>query len=159
MSGQSGVPLPPHNPDILVDRLPAGTRLFHAHHRRFRPNQFNPGPRPTSRFSFFPSASTGDPVPAFYAGRTEQVAVAETLLHDVPLTGGQLTWTEQETRVMSAVSCSRELSLAQLHGGVLCRLGITARQLTDTEQTEYLQTVRWRQPSTPHAPTSTAWCG
>lgn len=127
---------------MLQEIVKAGTTLFHGHRRAYGATIFNPGPRPAGRFSFFPT-DTGASVPAFYAGLTEKVAVAETFLHDVPLRGGQTTWAEQDLRIISAVRCSRELRLGQLHGAGLRRLGLKPRGLTDTESDEYPRTVRW----------------
>lgn len=127
MSASSEVPAPPNDPDVLQEIVEAGTTLFHGHGRAYGATTFNPGPRPAGRFSFFPT-DTGAPVPAFYAGLTEEVAVAETFLHDVPLRGGQITWAEQELRIISAVRCSRELRLGQLHAAGLRLLELTASE-------------------------------
>jgi hypothetical protein len=137
------VPDPPDAPDLLVETIEAGSTLFHGHRRERDAVAFNPGPRPAGRFSFFEASADGRLVSAFYAGLNEEVAVAETLLHDVPLSGGQITWAEQNLRIISAVQCLRDLQLAQLHGGGLRRLGIKARELTDTGADEYPRTVRW----------------
>lgn len=108
---------PPSDPDVLIEKLDQNVTLFHGHHRRFASTEFNPDPRPAARFSFFTSPATGSVVPTYYGGLTEEVAVAESLLHDVPMTGGQVTFAQRDIRVISAVRCIRPLRLAQLHGG------------------------------------------
>lgn len=143
MTRKSVVPDPPNNPDILVEVIEAGTALFHGHGRKYGCTEFNPGSRPDGRFWFFARAGTSDVVPAFYAGEAEEAAVAETLLHDVPLSGGQITWAQQDLRVISAVTCKRDLRLAQLHSGGLRRLLLKQGQITDTEADEYPRTVMW----------------
>ncbi|MGO4249337.1 RES family NAD+ phosphorylase [Paenarthrobacter sp. RAF54_2] len=77
-------PTTPEPPDPFEPRigvLALGTILHRIHSNRFRPNQFNPGPQGAGRFHFF-----GDPmVPALYLSETREAALAETLLHDVPV--------------------------------------------------------------------------
>lgn len=137
------VPHPPADPDVGVEVLLAGTTVFHGHDRRFGATAFNPGPRPASRFSFFSDPRTGLSVPTFYGGLTEQVAIAESILHDVPLAGGAVTAAQVDQRLVSAVSVRRDLRLAQLHSAGLRRLGLRAQQITDTGPDQYPHTVGW----------------
>lgn len=56
------------------------------------------------------------PVPVLYAADTERAAVAESLLHDIPLSGGYLTWNSYSRVVMGRVRITAELRLADLCG-------------------------------------------
>ena len=82
-------------------------------------------------------------VPVLYAADTEQGALAESLLHDVPTTGGRLTYDAYADSVMGRLAVRRALRLASLRGLGLRRLGVSARELTDTEASEYPRTVAW----------------
>jgi hypothetical protein len=132
-------PPPPDPFDAAEEVLGAGEMLYRVgNHRRPLP-AFNPGFGSGSRFAFF-----GDPVvPVLYAADTETAALAETLLHDVPASGGLLTSDAYTQVVMGRLTITRKLRLASLRGLGLRRLGVEARQLTDTPSSEYPRTVRW----------------
>lgn len=134
---------PPEPFDPALEVLPAGSRLY----RTFAaaPDRhvttFNPGYGGPHRFSFF-----GDPpVPVLYAAQTETAAVCESLLHDVPLTGGRLLPEHYERSVAAALEPTRELRLAAFHGTGLRRLGIEPMQLTSSPARTYRATVAWAQ--------------
>jgi hypothetical protein len=100
---------------------------------------FNPGFGAPTRFAFF-----GDPpVPVFYAAATEEAAVAETLLHDIPVTGGVLAYGRYARTVMARVTVTRPITLAVLHGLGLRKLRVTAAELTASAASTYPHTVRW----------------
>ncbi|MEH0109795.1 RES family NAD+ phosphorylase [Tersicoccus sp. MR15.9] len=121
--------------------LPAGSGLFRVHTNTRRATRFNDGHGAPTRFAFF-----GDPVvPVLYAGSTEDVAVSETLLHDVPLAGGALLPHAYERTVMSRVVPARPLRLAKFRGTGLRALGAEAADISDTEADAYPDTVRWAQ--------------
>src|SRR4051812_26087696 len=77
------VPAPPADPASLnpkIEQWPVGTVLYRGHEFGPYGRRFNPrfgGPR---RFSFFQD-KTGKNVPVLYAGKTIDVAIAETLFH------------------------------------------------------------------------------
>lgn len=127
----------PFDPEIIT--LPAGETLYRVHSRKRPGAQFNPGIGAPTRFAFF-----GDPaVPALYAAQTKQSALAESLLHDVPMLGGQLTPRIYRDKRMSVLNSVRELRLASLMGLGLRRLGVTAEQVTTTAAAHYSRTVLW----------------
>ena len=137
--GRSTVPEPPDPFEPLIETWPAGTGLYRVHSDRGEANAFNTGPKPQTRFAFF-----GDPeVPVLYAGATEVTAVAETILHDVPLTGGRVEAPAYLSRQSACLWPRRDLRLAQFHSGGLMRLGIEALNLTDTAASQYDRTVTW----------------
>ena len=145
--GRFTVPVPPEPFEPLIETWPAGTNLYRVHSDRGEANAFNIGPKPRTRFAFF-----GDPeVPVLYAGATEVTAVAETILHDVPLTGGRVESPAYLSRQSTCLRPRRDLRLAQFHSGGLRRLGIEARNLTDTAASQYDRTVAWAQAA--HAST------
>lgn len=104
-------------------------------------NEFNPGKGKQTRFAFF-----GDPlVPVLYAAGGEESAVAETLLHDVPISGGALRPDDYLDKVMGRLTVQRRLRLVSFMGmGTGLRaLGVDAADLTMTESDRYAETVEW----------------
>lgn len=134
------IPDPPNPFDPQTATLDAGTplyRVFSAAARRSAVS-FNPGLGAPTRFAFF-----GDPViPVLYAAATEQAAVAETLLHDIPAGGGVLPYDGYARTVMARLTVTRPLTVGVLHGLGLRRLGVTA-ELTAGDASGYPRTVRW----------------
>lgn len=133
------VPTPPDQFEADTDRLRRGTRLYRIGSNRRPIDQFNPGFGSATRFAFF-----GDPVIAvLYAAETPESALAESLLHDIPAAGGNLLFDAYAQSIMGRLIVSRELRLANLRGLGLRPLGVEARQLTDTDASEYPRTVAW----------------
>lgn len=133
------VPDSPHPFDAEEILLAAGEELFRVHDKKRPGNQFNPGFGSATRFAFF-----GDPIiPVLYAASTEQAAIADSLLHDVPLQGGDLQPSLYNSRCMSILTTNRELRLASLQGLGLRRLGVSAAQVTATSAVEYERTALW----------------
>lgn len=130
-------PPTPFTPQTFV--LHAGSTLSRVHTNVRGPQAFNPGPRGGARFSFFGEP----PVPVLYAAETDEAAVAETLLREVPVAGGQLTPDDYKRTVLSRVTTGRDLRLAAFFGMGLRTLGVIATQLTDTPATNYPQTRKW----------------
>ncbi|MCW2133406.1 RES family NAD+ phosphorylase [Arthrobacter sp. VKM Ac-2550] len=142
MTAKPGLVVTPEPPDPFVPHavsLPAGTVLYRVHSNRFGSTDFNPGPKGPGRFHFF-----GFPtVPVLYAASTEIAAVAETLLRDIPLSGGNLLYPVYGDRVLSALYLLEDMNLAAFSGMGLRVLGVEARQLTDTPGENYPQTRKW----------------
>ncbi|MGO3153371.1 MAG: RES family NAD+ phosphorylase [Galactobacter sp.] len=105
---------------------------------------FNPGLGAPSRFAFFHDEA-GVVVPALYAAQTENAAVCESLLHDIPLSGGALLPSDYEGRALGSFHTDRPVNLAELRGTGLRQLGVEARDLTDTAPSAYGATVAWAQ--------------
>lgn len=102
-------------------------------------NQFNPGFGPRTRFAFF-----GNPkVPVLYAADTEEGAVCETLLHDIPLGGGDLRPDDYADKVMARLTTVRPLQLASFMGIGLRMLGVDASEITATAASHYGEIVLW----------------
>lgn len=134
-----GSPPTPFAPRTTV--LETGTqlyRVFTAAEGRGA-TTFNPGFGGPTRF-----ASFGDPtVPVLYAAATEEAAVAETLLHDIPASGGVLPYDRYARTVMARLTVTRPITLGVLHGLGLRTLRVTAAELTASDASTYPDTVRW----------------
>lgn len=133
------VPDPPVPFHPATINLAAGTGIFRVLSNRRGAVEFNPGMGGPTRFAFF-----GDPkVPVLYAAQTPEAAVCETLLHDIPIEGGYLRPRAYQDKVGAKLTTTRRLKLASFHGDGLRTLKTRATQLTDTNASEYPQTVKW----------------
>lgn len=141
MSGLESVTPDPPSPFLPLDfRVPEGTLMHRVYPNGYASNEFNPGPNGAGRFSFF-----GDPqVSVLYCAESEEAAVAETLLRNVPIKGGSLQHRVYRDRVMAGLVTTRDLSLASFMGPGLRALQVDAYELTDTPgETNYPQTRKW----------------
>lgn len=135
------VAIPPRPFTAKEYTLRAGEAVYRVFSSRSgRPgNSFNPGVGRPTRFAFF-----GDPVvPVLYAAATGEAAVCETLLHDVPVSGGMLTHDDYGDKVMGRLRVERNLKLAAFMGTGLRALQVEARDVTATSASHYDKTVLW----------------
>jgi hypothetical protein len=131
---------PPVPFDPATATLSAGQLLYRVQSATRTATDFNPGFGSPTRFGFF-----GNPVvPILYAAETEDAAIAETLLHDVPAAGGLLPYDQYASKVLVRLELTRSLRVAVLHGTGLRRLKVTA-ELTSGPASDYRSTVRWAQ--------------
>jgi RES domain len=138
-AGHTETPEPPSPFKPQEIRLAAGTRIHRVYDNRFEATQFNPGPKGGGRFHFF-----GNPqVPVLYTAETQEAAVAETLLRNIPVTGGLLAYGDYKSKVMASLTIRREIRLASFLGTGLRALRVEARQLTDTAGESYPKTRKW----------------
>lgn len=143
MTGRT-VPDPPSPFDPLWETLPEGSRTFRVH-EPCRPDgtsndgsAFNPGYGSRLRWSFF-----GDPaVPVHYSAASPEAAVHESILHDA-VPGAHLPRATWRRKVLTPLRTTRDLRLVQLHSEGLRRLGVHARDLTDTDADQYAFTASW----------------
>ncbi len=133
------VPDPVFPLDAIGINLLAGQELFRVHSSSRNTHQFKPGYGAPTRFAFFGSP----PVPVLYAAETTDAAIAESLLHDVPLQGGTLVPKLYRNKRMSRLLVQRELHLASFMGNGLRRLGLAAEQVTSTSAFHYDCTALW----------------
>ena len=132
-------PAPPEPFEAQELTLGAGSAIYRVAGSSRPANEFNPGIGAPTRFAFF-----GDPpVPALYAAQSEVAAVCETMLHDIPATGGSLLPHAYRTRLAAKLTVALDLRLASLMGTGLRTLRIEARDITDSDPTTYPETVRW----------------
>jgi hypothetical protein len=130
---------PPVPFDPATATLPAGHRLYRVLSATRTATDFNPGFGSPTRFGFF-----GKPtVPIMYAAETEDAAVAETLLHDIPVEGGLLPYDQYASKVLVRLELTKSLRVAVLYGTGLRRLKVTAADLTASPASSYRSTVRW----------------
>lgn len=123
--------------------MPAGTPVYRVYRSRRTATEFNPNHPGAARGRFSPF---GDPpVPSLYAAGGESSAVAESLFHDVPLTGGLLRPGAYLSAVMGLIRPTRDLTLAALHGFSSRHLGVDTTVVRSAEPAEYAATVRWGQ--------------
>ncbi len=135
-------------PDYSTD-WPHGGPLYRVHQRRFDADSFNPNDKPAYRFSpIYRDIDEPDPtdvVPAWYAGSSVECAVAEALLHDIPMSGGSLAAGVFQNRLVSSVQVLRPLRLVGLDTGGLRKLGLDTKEVTDTEADGYPKTEAFAQ--------------
>ncbi|MGE2833338.1 RES family NAD+ phosphorylase [Mycobacterium sp. SMC-4] len=134
-------PPTPFNPRTAT--LDAGTRLYRVFTaaKGRSATTFNPGFGSPTRFAFFGSP----PIPVLYAAETQEAAVAETLLHDVPVDGGVLPYDAYARTVMARLEVARPITVGVLHGLGLRKLKVTAVDLTASSAASYADTVSWAQ--------------
>ncbi|MDO4683074.1 MAG: RES family NAD+ phosphorylase [Lautropia sp.] len=124
--------------------LSAGTTLHRVHLGRYGATQFNPGIQGNARFSPIHN-DRGEPVPTLYAGATLACALMETVFHDVPFAPGFRSLDRQklEAQMHATLRVQQDLTLIDLSSIALRRLGISRKQLIDTEKEAYPTTRRW----------------
>ena len=137
------VPHPPHPCAPAIETLQTGSALYRVHGNSRGPTEFNDSGLGSTRFAFFADRHSGVTVPVLYGAETETASIAESLLHDIPVTGGTLPAGVYRSRVMNRIVSVRPFRLARFHGMGLRRLRVDAAQLTDTDRSEYARTVRW----------------
>jgi hypothetical protein len=120
-----------------------GRPFVRCHDVRFGATEFNPGVG-AGRFHPFEDAR-GRAVPVLYAASDLDGALSETFFHDVPIRGPG-KWVEKfalESLVVSTLLCDRDLSLAQLYGFGLSRIGVSRRELIESGSEECAATAAW----------------
>lgn len=130
-------PPTPFDPATVI--LPTGQLLYRVLSATRAATDFNPGIGSPTRFGFFGEP----PVPILYAADGEDAAIAETLLHDIPVDGGTLPYDKYAGTVLVRLKTTRDLRLAVLHGLGLRRLKVTAAELTAGPASSYADTVHW----------------
>lgn len=136
---------PPRIPvDPLWEVLEASSRLFRVHEPQFpdgtahHGTAFNPGHGGPLRWSFF-----GDPViPVHYSAASPEAAVYESVLHDA-VPGAHVPRQAWIGKVLTPLRTRRDLRLVQFHSEGLRRVGLRARDLTNTDADQYPFTVAW----------------
>jgi len=113
----STTPAPSATLHATLTELAEGQALHRVHQDQYRADQFNPGTRGNARFSTIQD-DQGQPIPTLYGGTTMDCALMETVFHDVPHTAGFKSFDKG-------------------------KLGITRKQLIDTEKDQYPATRKW----------------
>lgn len=137
-------PAPPATLAVTFTALGIGQVLHRVHQDRYGADQFNPGKQGNARFSPIQD-DQGQPIPALYGGTTLDCALMETVFHDVPHTAGfkSLDKGKLAGQVHSTLEVVQPLQLIDLSSVSLRKLGITRKQLIDTEKDQYPAIRRW----------------
>lgn len=145
-------PRVPEPPDFTVRKprlfsWPTGMLLHRVFDAKRAPTSFHPGMSPPeikTRFAFF-ARSDGRTVGVAYGAESEEAAICETVFHDVPLRSGprQVLASRLSPLALAALRPLRDLSLVELLGSGLTRLGVRADHLTATGPNVYGKTVAW----------------
>jgi len=129
--------------DPLIETWRRGRSFVRCHDLRFAPRTFNPG---FGLGRFHPLRDlAGHPVPTMYAADQVEGALSETVFHDIPVRGPlkSIPLWRLAPLGLSSLSPLRALTLAQLYGLGLPRLGLTREELIASPAEEYPQTVLW----------------
>lgn len=142
----SDLPVPdPAALDPLTQTWPQGRQIVRCHDSRFGATEFNPG---FGRGRFHPfQERTGRGVPTLYGASSLEGAFSETLFHAVSVRGPEriVRRGSLKTMLVSTLAPARNLTLVQLHGYGLRRLGISRAELIDADSDRYGETVLWAQ--------------
>ena len=137
-------PTPPALLHVTLTELHAGQILHRVHQTRYQATQFNPGVHGNARFSPIQNGQ-GNPIPTLYGGTTMDCALMETVFHDVPYTPGFKTFDKSKLvgQLYSTAKVMQPVKVVDLSNVPLRKLGITRKQLIDTEKNQYHATRKW----------------
>lgn len=139
---------PPPTSALHVSRIvwPRGRTLHRIHLTKYAGDEFNPGVEGNARFSPIKDKQ-GKAIPTLYGGSTFDCAAMETVFHDVSFSPGFKSFDKAKLKdqVHSQVQANVDLVLADLRGKALRKLGVSRKQLIDTEKDLYPATRQWAQ--------------
>lgn len=140
--------------------LPAGTVLLRVHQTAFPPASFNPSRSHRYYGGGRFDSTDDDRYPYLYAGESVGVAIAETLLRDLPFdsTGiRQLPLAKIRGRRISAVRTTADLEIVSLRSAA--DLGAVAQDpwLTTCDPRDYAQSRHWGHWIRSHAPAAAGY--
>ena len=118
---------------------------FHrVHPKAYGSTEFNASGGGNARFSPIHTPA-GEIIPTIYGGSSFTCALMETAFHDVPYSKGPKRFSKArlDPLVHSTVITRRPLRLVDLSSIALRRLGITRKELIDTEADQYPHTRVW----------------
>ena len=140
----SGTPVPPDKLHVTLTTLATGETLHRVHQKKYHAEEFNPGIQGNARFSPITSEH-GAPIPTLYAGTTMNCALMETIFHDIPYNPGFKSIDKNKLvgQLHSVVQIEQEIQLVDLASVPLRKLGVTRKQLIDTEKDRYPATRKW----------------
>jgi hypothetical protein len=118
--------------------------VVRCHSVRFGATEFNPG-FGSGRFHPFTDLAGKGAVPVLYAADDLDGCLSETIFHNVPVTGRdkRVGRFSLEEMVVSTLTCERELTLVQLFGFGLRRLGMSRLELIESGADDYRATAAW----------------
>jgi hypothetical protein len=126
-----------------VETWESGRAIIRVHHSQFGATEFNPG---VGSGRFHPlRLPRSRAVPTLYGSETLDGALSETIFHDVPMR--RPNGAVPQATLMPMVACTltprRSLTLIQLRGAGLQKLGLSRKQLIETEADSYDLTRAW----------------
>ena len=140
------VPEPPSSLRLTLMEWPAGRTLHRIHRTTYAPDECNPGLGGNARFS--PIANpAGEPIPTLYGASTFQGAVMEVVFRNIPYASQRKFFDKRHLRdlVLSELTADAALTLVDLRGPALRKLGLPRSRLIDTECDTYPATRKWAQ--------------
>lgn len=143
-----------------LDSLSEGTVLYRVHSKNFVVDSFNPVPSHRYYGGGRFDATADDPYPYLYAGQSVEVALAETLLRDMPFNeSGRsvLPRGRYAGRRISAVRVDRDIELVRLVSGEDLSAVAQTTWLTMCEPTHYAQSRHWAHWIRALAPTAAGY--
>ncbi|WP_454731277.1 MULTISPECIES: RES family NAD+ phosphorylase [Cupriavidus] len=140
----SGTPLPPAKLAVSLVSWPVDKPIHRIHQDLYDGDQFNPGPKGNARFSPIQSAAD-TAIPTLYGGSSFDCAAMETVFHDVPHATGTKIYDKGKLmdQLHSQLVTRQPLNLIDLRSVALRKLGVTRKQLIDTEKDQYPATRAW----------------
>lgn len=143
LDDKSTVPAPPAKLHVTWMIFAAGSILHRVHRDIYGPVEFNPG-FGDARFSPIQNQE-GEAIPTMYAGDTLACALMESVFHDVPHSAGFKSFDKSklDNQVHSSVKLERSVILADLANVPLRKLGVSRKQLIDSEKNQYPATRQW----------------
>ena len=139
-----GIPAPGGELRLTLIEWPKGQLLHRVHQDKYTATQFNPGTQGNARFSPIQD-DKGKAIPTLYGGTSCECALMETVFHDVPHAAGFKSYDKKKLlgQVHSTMQLSTPLVLVDLASVPLRKLGVTRKQLIDTEKDQYPATRLW----------------
>jgi hypothetical protein len=122
-----------------------GEKIYRAHPAVYGSTQFNPTAAGNARFSPLVTPA-GAVIPTIYAGTTLDCALMETVFHDVPFVAGLKNWskaTHVAGKVYSQIVLTRNLNLIDFSAIPLRKLGISRKDLIESDSSQYADTREW----------------
>ena len=124
--------------------LKKGALIERVHNNAYAANGFNPCLGNPSRFAPIEDAS-GACVPSLYAGETFEVAVYETIFHDVPAKARKKRVPQKTVKdsAQGRLEVLRDLKLVSLREPDLKQWRIKRNQLISSSPKRYSETAEW----------------
>lgn len=141
---------PPPVKPFKAKAFPGGTwyrvHRFDRSSGQYLPAAFNDTSHGNARFSPLVDPSTGSVIPTLYAAQTPRGAIAEVVLHDVPMpsTGHLHDWEQDKASALHLSDIVLpDLALVNLTSVGLRAAGLKVADLFGTEQPDYPRTRQW----------------
>lgn len=142
--GTVGIPAPGGELRLTLMEWPKGQLLHRVHQDKYSAVQFNPGMQGNARFSPIQD-DKGKAISTLYGGTSRDCAMMETIFHDVPYAAGFKSYDKKKllAQMHSMLQLNAPLTLVDLASVSLRKLGVTRKQLIDTEKDQYPATRLW----------------